>query len=175
MSKIFKIRVLSDEVDDFVREYEVPVEIDLLGLHDVMCSDLEYDSDNFCSFFAANEKWEKMQEYTLIDMEEEDDDDDGVVALPMEGTLLGRVLSEGVRKLIFMFDLFAARSLFVDIADMKEGDEAALYPRVAFAAGDPPSQTDAESLMSDEDPFSDMMSDFDDFEGSEDDTYSDDL
>ena len=95
---IFKLRMLSGETDGFVREYEVPESTDLLQLHDLVCGDLGYDPFNFSSFFAADSGWNKLQEYTLEDMQ---DCDAGIAALPMEGTRLCDVLASGVSRLIF--------------------------------------------------------------------------
>lgn len=169
---ILKFRMLSDEIEDFIRDYEVKDDSDLLQLHDLICADLEYDPSNFCSFFSADSKWNKMQEYTLADMQNEDD---GVVALPMEGTLIKEVLAQGVSRLIFVFDLLSARALYLEVADCHPQEDAVSYPAVAYSAGDPPSQTDAESLMSEENPFDDMMEEFSDFEGSEEGGFEDDF
>lgn len=172
MAKILKLRMLSDEVESFVRNYEVPENIDLKELHFFICGELEYDPSNFSSFFASNEKWEKLQEYTLEDMQ---DDDDEVVALPMEGTLLKDIIASGASRLMFMFDIFAARSMFIEIKGVGEADPTEMYPRLESGAGDPPAQTDAESMISEESPFDDMMSEFSEYEGSDNDNYSDDM
>lgn len=172
MSMIFKFTVLSNEDDSFLREYEIPYDTDLLGLHDFICDDLEYDKENFCSFFGSNGNWDKLQEYTLADMQ---DDDEGVIALPMKGTLLGQIIRNKLDRLIFMFDIFAGRSLFMELTEAKEAEDAVRYPRVVSSEGDPPSQLDAGSLMSEESPFEDAMEDFSDFESYDDDSLSDDF
>lgn len=170
---IFKLRMLSGETDGFVREYEVPESTDLLQLHDLVCGDLGYDPFNFSSFFAADSGWNKLQEYTLEDMQ---DCDAGIAALPMEGTRLCDVLASGVSRLIFVFNMLSARELFLEVADFKPEEEAVLYPRVALSVGTPPAQTGA-GIEADEenDPFSDMMEEFADFEGTEDDGFGDDF
>lgn len=173
MAKILKLRMLSDEVEGFVRNYEVPENIDLKELHFFICGELEYDPTNFSSFFVSNEHWEKLQEYTLDDMM--DDEDGGVIALPMEGSLLKEVIAAGASRIIFMFDIFAVRSMFIEIRGVGEADSAEMYPRLASGAGDPPSQTDAESMLSEESPFDDMMSEFAEYEGQDDDSASNDM
>lgn len=170
MSMIFKFTVLSNEDDNFLREYEIQYDADLLGLHEMICNDLEYDPSNFCSFFISNEKWEKGQEYTLVDMQE---DDEGIVALPMEGTLLGQIIHNNRDRLIFMFDIFAGRSMFIELTEAKEAEDGVRYPRVVRSEGNPPSQLDAGSLISEDSPFDDIMSEFADFDG--DDDYSDEF
>ena len=51
---IFKFRMLSDENDNFLREYEVPYDMTLLELHRFICRDLKYDPDNMVSFFLSD-------------------------------------------------------------------------------------------------------------------------
>ena len=169
MSMIFKFTVLSNESEDFMRIYELPYDMDLLGFHDFVCNDLEYDTTIFSSFFLSNEEWEKGQEYTLVDMQE---DDEGIVALPMKNTLLGQVIHDNRDRLIFMFDIFAGRSLFLELTEAKEEEASVRYPRVVVSEGDAPSQLDAQSLMSEDSVFNDVMEEFMDFEGM--DNYSDD-
>lgn len=170
---VFKLRMLSGETDGFVREYEVSESTDLLQLHDLVCGDLSYDPFNFSSFFAADSGWNKLQEYTLEDMQ---DCDAGIAALPMEGTRLCDVLATGVSRLIFVFDMLSARELFLEVADFKPEEASVRYPRVALSVGTPPAQTGA-GIEADEgnDPFSDMMEEFADFEGTEDDGFGDDF
>ena len=44
MSVILKLRMLSDEDDCFLRDYEVPYELTLEELHDFICNDLQYEN-----------------------------------------------------------------------------------------------------------------------------------
>lgn len=169
MSVVLRLMMLSDEVDDFRREYEVPVGMDLLELHEFICGDLEYDTSNFCSFFTSNEKWEKGQEYTLFDMKASEE---GIVALPMEGATLGQVIPGSRARLIFMFDIFAGRSMFIELVEAGEAEDAVRYPRIAKSEGDPPHQLDAESILTEESPFDEIMEEFAAFDC--DDDYPDD-
>ena len=169
---IFKLRMLSDESDNFVREYEVPSNTDLLQLHDTICRDLGLDRSNFCSFFAANERWNKLQEYTLTDMF---DDEESVDAQPMEDVRLDELAAAGASRLIFVFDLLSGRSLYLSIADFGREAEGESYPRVLLSEGELPEGAENGLLdeEDEEDPFGDMMAEFADFEGAEDDSYSD--
>lgn len=166
---ILRLRMLSDELENFSRVYEVPAEMTLLDFHKFICDDLEYDPKNFCSFFMSNEKWDKLQEYTLVDMEDDD------IAMPMEGILLSDVAAAKKDRLIFMFDIFAARTLFIEVREVLEPDPDVYYPIVVSADGDTPPQLETDSLITEDSPFNDAMEDFMYFEGSDDDTYSDDL
>ena len=166
-NKIFTVRVLSDETDDFVRDYEISADTDMLGMHNLLCDDLGYDRQGFSSFFAADDAWNKLQEYTMMDMFDEDSQ---VATVPMEGAQIRSLLAEGINRLIFMFDVLSGRSLYMEITDMKNADASSTYPRVAYAEGEPPLQ-DADGEIENDDPFGDMMSEFEGFEGTEDEDY----
>lgn len=167
--KILNLRVLSDEVDEFSRVYEVESGMSLLGLHDFICRDLEYDLSNFSSFFQSNANWDKLQEYTLVDM---NDEEEGTISLSMDGTTAGELLQNRKDHLIFMFDIFAARSLFIELECIADPQPAVRYPRVVSSEGDAPHQLEADSMMSENSPFNDIMEDFMDFAG-DDDSFAD--
>ena len=53
MSMIFRFRMLSDENDNFVRDYEVPYDMTLLDFHRFLLESLEYE-ECMTSFFTAD-------------------------------------------------------------------------------------------------------------------------
>ena len=63
MSMIFRFRMLSDENDNFVRDYEVPYDMTLLDFHRFLLESLEYE-ECMTSFFTADERWEKPGSWT---------------------------------------------------------------------------------------------------------------
>ena len=69
MSMIFRFRMLSDENDRFVRDYEVQYDTTLLDFHRFILSSLEYE-ECMASFFTADDRWEKQREFTCMDMGE---------------------------------------------------------------------------------------------------------
>ena len=64
---IYRFRMLTDENDHFVRDFEVQAEATLLDLHEFIIHMLDYDPC-MASFFTADDRWEKRQEYTYMDM-----------------------------------------------------------------------------------------------------------
>jgi hypothetical protein len=131
--------------------------VDLLELHDFICDDLEWNIADFCSFFVADAEWNRVQEYTLVDM---NDEGEGFVALPMRGNMLGQTVGKLHDRLIFMFDIFAERALFMEIVHTCEPQDDISYPRVTLSEGSAPHQLNAESLMDEESPFSEAMDEY---------------
>ena len=58
MSMVFRFRMLSDENDNFVRDYEVPYDMTLLDFHNFILRSLEYE-ECMASFFTAARRWGK--------------------------------------------------------------------------------------------------------------------
>ena len=63
MSMVFRFRMLSDENDNFVRDFEVMSSSTLLELHEFIISMLEYDPC-MASFYTADDRWDRIKEYT---------------------------------------------------------------------------------------------------------------
>lgn len=164
MSMVFRFRMLSDENDNFVRDYEVLYDMTLLDFHNFILQTLEYE-DCMASFFTADDRWEKQREFTLVDMG--DGSDEGPVA--MESVTLGQIIHNRRDRLIYLFDLFGDRAYFLELTGAFEAESGASYPREIYARADVPDQYDpSKNLMEDEGSiFGEVMSEFSDFEGDE--------
>lgn len=168
MSMVFKFRMLSDESDAFVRDYEIMDNVSLLDFKNFICKDLKYDSNAAASFFTSNAEWEKKQEFAQVDMEfgiEEENED--VPSVPMESVTLGQIVSNNRDRLIYMFDVFGDRAYFLELIDIKEIEKGVGYPRGLFSHGQPADQFNADISASGASIFDEMMDDFNDFEGDE--------
>lgn len=171
MSMVFLFKMLSDENDNFVRDYEVPYDMNLLDLHKFICANLKYDPDNMVSFFTSNAQWEKLQEYTLFDMGEDVESETGQ-PIPMESVVIGQLIHKKHDRLIYLFDMFAERGLFLELMEAKKAEAGVTYPRVALTEAEAPDQFDPDASASGGGSiFDDVMSEFNDFEG--DDAYDD--
>ncbi len=165
---VFKFRMLSDENDAFARDYEVMYDTTLLDLHHYICTDLGYDEDGMTSFFTSNSQWERLREFTLMDMGEVSED----AALPMESVTLGQVIHKNRDRLIYLFDMFGNRAYYLELTGAMEADPSVEYPRTTLANGTPADQYDPNAIPEDGGSiFDDAMGDFNDFLG--DDAYDD--
>ncbi len=173
MSKILKIRALTDENDRFVREWEMRTDMTLLDLHDFICDELGYDNSVVTSFYISNEMWEKLQQFTSENMEDDSGD-----TLLMQEIQLGAIMQQKGDRLIYVFDPFGDRAYYLEVAALAEFNPAESYPRLTDWRGDAPDQFDASFLSGEgdeenfDDSFDDIFGEFADFEG--DDNYSDD-
>lgn len=169
MSMIFRFRMLSDENDHFARDYEVPFDMTLLDFHKFILRSLEYE-DCMASFFTADDRWEKLHEFTLVDMDDGGED----APTPMESVTLGQVIHNNRDRLIYLFDLFGDRAYYLELTGAAESEKGAAYPREIYAQADAPDQYDPTKSGDDDEGsiFDEVMGEFNDFEGNEgDDEY----
>ncbi len=175
---VFKFRMLSEQSDTFVRDYEVMYDMNLLDFNDFICEDLGYEVDEMTSFFLSDQQWRRLQEFTLADMDAElpthDDYTDGeaLPPIPMADVTLGQIMHYLGDRLIWVFDQLADRAYYLELVEPTVADPSVEYPRTLFAHGEPADQFDADAEGEDERSiFDEMMDEFGDFGG--DDSYDD--
>ena len=170
MSMVFRFRMLSDENDNFLRDYEVMYDTTLLDFHNFLIQALEYEPC-MASFFLANEMWEKRREFTLMDM----GDDEGNEVESMDNVTLGQIIHNRKDRLIYLFDMFGDRAYYLELTGAYETEPDASYPREIYAQAEVPDQYDPSKTKEDDEGtgsiFDDVMAEFNDFEG--DDAYDD--
>ncbi|MBO4806147.1 MAG: hypothetical protein J5554_08905 [Paludibacteraceae bacterium] len=114
---IYKFILLSDEVDNFMREIQIDSEATFMELHDAILDSVKYGKDQITSFFVCNEDWEKEQEITQIEMDTSSEYDNYV----MDETKLEELLSDEGQKLLFVFDMMNERSFFIELRETIPG------------------------------------------------------
>lgn len=146
---IFKFRLLSDESESFLLDVEVPYDMNLLDFHNFIRKEVGYNPCEMASFFISDVEWEKLREFTLLDMgfempspddDEDDDMDDWKPPVAMEKVTLGQIIHEKFDRLIYVFDMFAERQFFIELLESKFIDESVVYPRTVDKQGVAPQQ-----------------------------------
>lgn len=165
---ILKFRMLSDENDNFVRDFEVMHDMTLAELHDFIIESLGYDNC-MTSFFTADDHWNRLREFTLMNMGDTDSD---AAPIPMSDITVAELVVAEQNRLIYQFDMFADRAYYLELVNASDPNPELTYPRVAFEHASAPDQYDPDAVHSDEGSiFEEMMGEFGDFEG--DDNYDD--
>ncbi len=112
---VYRFKLVSDEVSNFVREIEIDSEHSFLQLRNAILDSVGFSHDELDSFFICDEDWNKEEEITLEDM--------GVTASDrdlwlMESTPLEELIEEEGQKLIFVFDYLTERSFFMELKEI---------------------------------------------------------
>ena len=69
---IYKFRLLYDEIEGFVRDYEIGAKQTFKDFHDIILQSIKgLDPKELASFYICDRKWNKLKEITLFDMNSE--------------------------------------------------------------------------------------------------------
>ena len=139
---VYKITMLSDEVDNFVRIFHVDSEATFFDLHDAILNSVNYEKNQITSFFICSDNWEKGQEVTLMEMESSSEYDN----LVMSETKLEELLVDENQKLIYVFDLMSERVFFMELTEIIPGKDLSEVKCVS-AEGDAPIQIMEDDLQ----------------------------
>ncbi len=168
---VYRFRMVSDENDHFVRDYEVPSTLSLFELHEFITQTLDYDL-LITTICKVDNKWELIEEFNCAQMNQMIDNPEQRLR-EMESVALCDVMEYMHDRLIYNFDLMNMRSFFLELVEAKEVEASDLYPRESFAHATPPDQYDADLNTDDGSIFDEMMSEFGDFDNddADDDLY----
>ncbi|MBQ7192688.1 MAG: hypothetical protein IJS00_07480 [Paludibacteraceae bacterium] len=114
---IYTIKFSSEEVDGFRRVFEADSDATFLELHEALLASVGYPDDQMTSFFLCNDRWEKEQEVTRVEMDSQFEYDNMV----MESTALSDLIEEKGQRLIYVFDPMFERHFFGRVTDISKG------------------------------------------------------
>jgi len=114
---IIYIRILSHEIEAFVKEIAIDSTQTFADLHNTIQTLLEYDASQMASFFTTDKEWNKEMEITLFDMADSGSD----LLKVMQDTLLSDFLYEEGQRLLYIFDFFSERGFFMEVIQIAEG------------------------------------------------------
>lgn len=165
---ILRLRMLSDENDNFVRDFEVSHEMNLLELHNFIIASIGYD-DCMASFYSADDQWQPLQEFSLMDLGEEQFEG---APMAMEKVSLAELVVSECNRLIYQFDMIADRAFYLEVVSATQPNPELEYPRISFENARVPDQYDPDAVPADDGSiFDEIMDEFGEFDG--DDSYDD--
>ena len=133
---VYRFIIISDEVDDFLREIKIDSEATFYDFHKAILKSVNYKDDQMTSFFICDDDWEKEKEITLEEMDSNSDEDMWI----MSETRLSDLLEDEKQKLLYVFDPLAERVFFIELSQIITGksQKAAACTK---KQGNPPAQT----------------------------------
>ena len=132
---IYRFTLISDEVDDFVREIQIDPEATFYDFHEAIVKSVGYTNDQMTSFFICDDDWSKNTEITLVEMDTTSEVDNYI----MEDTRLEELLEDEHQKLLFVFDYMTERAFFMELREIVPGKDLDA-PICSKSVGTPPAQ-----------------------------------
>ena len=114
---VYRFKLVSDEVSNFSREYEIDSSATFLQLRNAILDSVDYSKEDFNSFFLCDDEWQRHEEITLEDMGSSSDQDIWI----MGDTPLNELIEEDGQKLIFVFDYMTERAFFMEMKESFPG------------------------------------------------------
>ena len=145
----YKFRLFFDEVEDFVRDYEIFAKQTFKDLHDVIIKSIAgLDGQELASFYICDGRWERQREITLIDMNMDENSD---VLLENKGngeTYISKtIMSDGVlsdfiedphQRLIYEYNFLNINTFYLELLKTFESEKTVKYPRCTHSVGEMP-------------------------------------
>ena len=132
---IFKFLILSDEVDNFKREIKIDADATFLDFYKAILECTGFSDKEMASFFLCAEKWRKLQEITLVEMDTYSDEDSYI----MEECILSDYLEDEKQKLMYVFDYLTERALYIELSEIIPGKNLK-KPVCSLSEGNSPRQ-----------------------------------
>ena len=167
---LFKFRVIMDTEQDVFRDIEIETESNFDSLHKAVLDAFDFEQGEMASFYLSDEEWSKGLEISLMDMGGVDED-----SLSMSTTILSDMVMKPGDKILYVYDFMRMWIFYIELMEVKTDKPSTIYPRVALAFGDAPSQDSKEFQdMFEADVVGGGASDLDDVDDEEDEFGEDD-
>ena len=134
---IYKFRVVIDTEADVFRDIEIETDASFEDLHRSILDAFDFEEGEMASFYMSNEQWEKGLEIALMDMDDKS-------AMNMKNTSLSEMVSQPSDKILYVYDFMRMWIFYVELIEIKKDKPSTIYPRVALAFGDAPTQDSKE-------------------------------
>ncbi|MBO4403265.1 MAG: hypothetical protein J5792_06265 [Bacteroidales bacterium] len=182
---IYKFRVLNDETDGFVRDFEIGAKQTFKDFHNAIIENVKgLNAKELASFYICDRKWNKVKEITLLDMdadmeefqqEEEIEEQDQYLRnkkTTMDEAVLCNFIDDPHQRMIYEQDFLHPHTFYIELIKSCEAKENKKYPLCTHSCGELPKPL---HLRKEED-FDDLLEEENSFDADEDDYYdSDDL
>lgn len=114
---VYKFTIISDEVEDFMREITIDADAKFVELHKLIIDSCGYSDDQLTSFTICGDGWEKGQDITLEEMDTDSDSDTYIMA----ETELSEFLEDEKQHLIYTFDPLSDRRFYIELSAIETG------------------------------------------------------
>ena len=151
---IYKFRLLYDESEGFVRDYEIGANQTFKDFHDIILQSIPgLDPKELASFYICDRKWNKLKEITLFDMhsevegfQNETEETDGeeqdrylvTEKTVMADAILSQYINDPHQRIIYEQDFLRLHTFYIELIKSAEGKEGRNYPVCTHSSGELP-------------------------------------
>jgi len=129
---LFRFRVISDKIEKFVMHIDADADNTFYQLHEAIQEECNHDPSQPSVFFRADEEWDKNVEVKMLG-------DNSSSGLLMKKTRLGQIVKEVGDKLIYEYDIYNPKSLYIELNEI-EMEKTVNVPEIKLHRGIAPVQ-----------------------------------
>lgn len=176
---IYKFRMLSDVNEDFIRDIEIQGTQTFNDFHNTISDCVELHGNELASFHICNQKWQKMEEITLLDMGEDvkkENNGQKIVAV-MNDAVISDHISEPNQRLLYEYDFLNTKTFFIELLSVSKQKGDGNFPRCTFKRAEIIDDfVDPVSMLEDDEEIrKQLYDDFEDLMGDSLEEYDDDM
>ena len=147
----YKFRMIVEDQDDFVRDYEIRSNQTYLDLYNIIRKTVTLQGNELASFFICDSKWRKKKEITLLDMldetiadtiPDEDEDDEfrkPIKKLPtftMENAKIKDFIEDPAQRILLEYDFLNPSVFFIELFKIFDAKSDVEYPHCVKSVGE---------------------------------------
>lgn len=164
---IYKFRMLSEENEDFLRDFEIQATQTFEDLHGLITECVSLKGNELASFYICDQKWNKQLEITLLDMKDmeeeqearEEEDNETYV---MTHSLIRDFINEPHQRLLYEYDFLDPKVFYLELLSVYKQKDDDSYPRCTLSRGNMNENVTPEELEEDDEELrSQLLEDFD--------------
>jgi hypothetical protein len=138
---IYKFKIVNDENDNFYREIEIKPGNTFKDFHNMLGDCIKFNPGEMASFYICDNKWNKVQEISLCDMDEPDErekdaEDDAKPVKMMDDVKLKESIIDPHQRMIYVYDFLKMHTFYIELSKITDGDEKISYPRCIKSVSD---------------------------------------
>ena len=147
---VYKFRLLFDDIDDFVRDYEILAKQSFKDFHNCIIDSIKgLSPDELASFHICDRKWNKRREITLVDMSTENDvpNDEEILeegeikkepTIIMENAILSDYMDDPHQRIIYEHDFLHIKTFYLELLKSYKAASEKQYPICTLSSGEMP-------------------------------------
>lgn len=164
---VYKFRLLSDIYEEFVRDIEIQAAQTFLDFHTAINQCVKLNGQELASFHICDQKWNKLQEITLIDMIGIDEPDEERKTVEetfiMKDAVVRDFINEPHQRLLYEYDFLNLSTFYIELLSVHKQKDDGPYPRCTYSKGTVEQQPIPELILEeDEELNGELITDIDD-------------
>ena len=170
----FRVLLDTDSDNEIFRDILIDDQDNFESFYKSIIKSFNFGGNEMASFYVSNDSWDKGFEISLMDLSYDDDAVDAPSSI-MKDAIIKNYLEEPDQKYILVYDFMRMWIFYIELVEVKKDKPSTIYPRVALAFGDAPSQDSKEFQdMFEADVVGGGAADLDDVDDDEDEFGEDD-